>query len=239
MPVTRSAGQLVHEPEPGGRQGGAGNGSPKQRGKAAADAAADQGRQVAATARRRGQDVAGVATQQAQEVTTTAKEQAAQLTQELSEQGRALYEEARQQVEQQAEDQMQSLAQALHRWGSQTQALADGRPEQAGTVGQYASQWADKLHDVATGIENRGVSGLVEEMQDLARRSPGGFLLGAAVVGFAGGRLVRSASSDNSSSFDDSAQAPPNRRAVAPGRRSPVAGTGRAARRNPPSLGGE
>lgn len=236
MPVTRSGGQVIEnrgrsgEPEPGPADGSA-----KKRGKAAAGEAAEQSRQVASTARSQGQEVAGVAKQQVGEVTTTVMEQATQLTQELSDQGRALYEEAREQLEQQAETQTRTLAEALHRWGTETQALADGRPEQAGTVGQYAQQWADKLHDVATGIENRGVSGLLEETQDFARRSPGAFLLGAAMLGFAGGRLVRSSSSDNSSPTEYSVQAPSGRRPVA-ARRPPTA-TG--PRRNPPSLGGE
>lgn len=232
MPVTRSGGQVVGYAEPRGRPE-----TPKQRGKAAAGEAAEQTRQVASTARGQGQEVAGVAKEQVGAVTTTAKEQATQLTQELSDQGRALYDDAREQLEQQAETQTQNLAKALHRWGTQTQALANGHPEQAGTVGQYAQQWADKLHDLATGIENRGVSGLVEETQDFARRSPGAFFLGAVMVGFAGGRLVRSSSSDDSPSTEDSAQGPSGRRAVPSGRQRGAVGSG--PRRNPPSLGGE
>ena len=216
MPITRSGGQVVGYAEPLGEPE-----TPKQRGKAAAGEAAEQTRQVSSTARGQGQEVAGVAREQVGVVTTTAKEQAAQLTQELSDQGRALYDQARQQLEQQAEAQIQSLAEALHRWGTETQALADGRPERAGTVGQYAKQWADKCHDVATGIEDRGVTGLLQEAQDFARRNPGTFLLGAMVLGFAGGRLVRSSGSDDSPSTEDP-QGPSGRRAVASGRQRPA-----------------
>lgn len=238
MPVTRSGGRLVGYAEPlGAPDTGFANGSPKQRGKDAAGEAAEQTRQVASIASGQGREVAGVAKEQVGAVTSTVKEQATQLTQELSDQGRALYEEARGQLERQAETQTQNLAEALHRRATQTQALANGHPEQAGAVGQYAQQLADRLQDVAAGIENRGVSGLVEETQDFARRRPGAFIFGAVVVGFAGGRLVRSSSSDDSASTEDSVERPSDRRVVPSARQRAAVGTGR--RRNPPSLGGE
>ena len=232
MPITRSGRQVVGYAEPVRKPE-----TPKQRATAAAGEAAEQTRQVPSTARGQGQEVTGVAKEQIGAVTTTVKEQATQLTQELSDQSRALYEEAREQLEQQAETQTQSLVKALHRWGTQTQALANGRPEEAGTVGQYAQQWADKLHDVATEIEIRGVSGLVEETQNFAHRRPGAFFLGAVVVGFAGGRLVRSSTSDESTSSEHSAQGLSGRRAVPSGRQRAAIGSG--PRRNSPSLGGE
>lgn len=236
MPTTKSGRQSVDQEPVGPSDNGAANGSAKQRGKVAAGTAADQGRQVASTAQRQSQEVAGTAKQQAREVTSTVKEQATQFTQELSDQGRSLYEETREQIEQQAETQTQQLAQTLRRFGTETQALAEGRPEAAGTAGEYAEQLADKLHEMATGLENRGVSGLIEEVQDFARRRPGAFLFGTAIVGFAGGRLLRSAKSDDSDD-DESfyAELPP-----APPRRAPT-GQRRVARtsRNPASMGGE
>ncbi len=239
MPVTRSGRQLVVD-QGSARppENGAANGSAKQRSKVAADTAADQSRQVASTARGQGQQVAGAAKQQARDVTATVKEQAAQLTQELSVQGRSLYEETREQVEHEAETQTQQLAVTLRRLGTEAQALADGRPEAAGSAGEYAGQLADKLHDLATGLENRGVSGLIEEVQDFARRRPGAFLLSTAIVGFAGGRLLRSAKSDSDDDDESSyAELPP---APAPPRRAPT-GPRRVARtsRNPASSGGE
>jgi hypothetical protein len=237
VPITRSGTQLAQDSEPTGQsEDGSANGSTKQRGKAAAGAAAEQSRQVAAAARRQGQDVAGTAKLQAREVTSTVKEQAAQFTQELSEQGRTLLEETRMQVEQQAETQTQQLARTLHRCGTETQALADGRPEDAGATAQYAAQLADKLHELATGLENRGVSGLIEEVQDFARRRPGAFLVTTALVGFGGGRLLRSANSGGGEPAEEElmAVAPAPPRPAPPGRR-------RVARtpRNPASMGGE
>ena len=206
---------------------------------------AAEGQQVAQTASQHGQEVVATASGQAKEVAGVVREQATQLTQELSSQGRELYQETRRQVQDQAQTQTEGLAQALHRWGWETQALVDGRPEDAGAVGECARQAADKLHELASEIEIRGVSGLAEELQDLGRRRPGAFLLGAAMIGFGGARLVRSGKSaseeDPEMMSDGVTPLPPavrQPRSSAGRGASPVA-TGSTRRRNPASTGGE
>ena len=225
------------------------NGSPKARGKAAAATANRQGKAVASDAARQSQEVAGVAGEQAREVVSVVREQAAQITQELSAQGRSLYDETRQQIGTQAEEQTQNLAQTLHRLATETQALVDGHPEDSGSVGAYAQQCAEKFHEIAWEIEDRGVEGLVQDLGNFARRRPGAFLVGAALVGFGGGRLIRSAGSGGDGDTVAMASAParstaparspaPARRSPAPARRA-TAGTGGRATHNPPSMGGE
>ncbi len=249
MPIVRNGQPLADPSGPATQRrprSGSADGSTKGRGKAAASAASAQSQEVASAATDQGQRVAGVATRQAQEVKATVKEQATQLTQELTSQGRGLVQETKQQLQTQAHEQTQSLAQTLLRWGQETQALVEGRPEEAPTVRQYAQQAADKLTDVASEIEERGVEGLIDEVAQFARRRPGAFLLGAAVVGFGGGRLLRGASGDSDDSGEaDMAPYAPVELASAPvgGRRAPqrrrqpvTAGTGG---RNPASQGGE
>ena len=235
MPIVRNGGQQVvserssssaRKPTRAGS-----NSSAKQRGKAVASRAGEQGQQVASTAAQQGQEVAGVAGEQAREVAGLVKGQAAELTQELSAQGRSLYEETRQQLEAQAESQAQLMASTLHRWGDETQALVDGRPADAGAVGECASQLADKLRQVAGDIEQRGVNGVLEDVQNFARRRPGAFLMGAAVVGFTGGRLLRSSASDGGGAEPADNAPPPTPR--------PAARATRSSRRNPASMGGE
>ena len=92
----------------------------------------------------------------------------------------------------------EQLASALRDLGEQAQALADGRPEDAPTLTDYVGRaadglygGADRLHAVASDIEQRGVSGVLDDLQTFARRRPGAFLLGAAVVGFGIGRVVK------------------------------------------------
>lgn len=207
--------------------------------------AAAEGQRVAQTASQQGQEVAATASGQSKEVAGVVREQATQLTQELSTQGRELYLETRRQVQDQAQTQTEGLAQALHRWGWETQALVDGRPEEAGAVGECARQAADKLHELASEIEIRGVSGLVEELQDFGRRRPGAFMLGAAMIGFGGARLVRSgkgANDEDPEMMSDGGPTP-----LPPAVRQPRSSAGRSAspatksarRRNPASTGGE
>ena len=224
MPIVRNGAQQA-SPQRGtrARTRQQSNGGGRQRGEAAAATAQEQGQQVKAAAVERSQQVASEASDHAREVAGTARQQAAQITQEVTMHGRDLYDETRQQVQERAETQTQALAQALHRWGDEAQALVDGRPEDAGTMAEYAQQWSDKLHDVGEAIEMRGVDGLLEEVQDFARRRPGAFLLGAALIGFGGGRLIRSASGggDGSTAGDGGPRGelePPSPRALAAAR---------------------
>jgi hypothetical protein len=115
---------------------------------------------------------------QAREVAGLVREQATQLTQDLSEQGRILYEETRQQVAEQADVQTQVLTQTLHRWGAESQALVEGRPADAGTVGVCVRQCADRLYQAASEIEIRGAA-------DCSRR-PSTSLAGAPVPSSSG-----------------------------------------------------
>jgi len=71
-------------------------------------------------------------------------------------------------------------------------------------VGQYARQASGEVQRFAQRIDERGFDGLVDDLQSFARRRPGAFLLGAAVTGFATGRLLRGAR--DAASDDDSAQ---------------------------------
>ncbi len=250
MPIVRNVPQqapVESERTTRSSGNGAGGASAPQRGRPAAAVAGEQGQEVARQARAQTQEVASVAGDQAREVADLVRSQATQLTQELSDQGRTLYEETRQQVAEQADAQTQALAQTLHRWGSEAQALAEGRPADAGTVGMYARQFADQLYRAASEIEMRGASGLVEEVGDLARRRPGTFLLGAALIGFGGGRLLRSGkantggtdamSTGGTDAMSTVTSGAPRTETVARRRAPMSAATG--ARRNPASAGGE
>lgn len=252
MPIVRNGAREVGAQEVSARDGASGSAGPAAtRGRAAASSASDQGQQVVQAARVQTENVTAVAGDQAREVADLVRDQATQLTQELSNQGRSLYEEARQQAAEQADVQTQALAQTLHRWGSETQALIEGRPGDAGTVGMCARQCADQLYRAASEIEIRGASGLVEEVGDLARRRPGAFLLGAALIGFGGGRLLRSGKAGSGADGDhlrdgmsrpaattrSTPSRPPASRSTARRRELVSAGDGRG--RNPAASGGE
>lgn len=247
MPIVRngqqeSGPQPVQPPEaaPARRRSPpSAEGSTKERTRAASATASRQGQAVASTTADQGQRVMGTASRQVDEVKATVREQATQLSQELTTQGRDLVMETKQQLQSQSQEQVQNLAQSLFKWGQETQALIDGRPEEAPTVCKVAQQWADKLNEVASEIEERGVEGLVEEVAHFARRRPGAFVFGAALVGFGGGRLLRSANNSAGES-NGSGQAELVTSPTGGGRSSARSrSTVTAGRRNPPSVGGE
>ena len=161
-----------------------------------AGAARSAGRDVASSAAEQGQQVATAAVTQARDLAGTAREEAAQVGEELSEQARSLLEETRGQLQDQAQTQVERLSETLRRFGAQGQALAEGRPSQAGPLPAYVRDAAGRLEQLADDVDTRGVEGLVDDLQSFARRRPGVFLLGAAAVGFGVGRLIRAKSSD-------------------------------------------
>ncbi len=169
-------------------------------GQEVASAAADEGRQVASEAASEGMEVVEAARQDARGLAGTAREQVSELSQEVVEQGRGLLEETRTQLETQANTQVEQLAQTLRRLGAETQALAEGRPSEAGGLPGYLENVSGRLEGWADDLEVRGVDGLVDDLKTFARRRPGVFLLGATAVGFGVGRLVRA----KSDSEDDS-----------------------------------
>jgi len=195
--------------------------------KQAARTASRQGKQVASTAKGAGRRVAGQAKGQARrvqgtavarsrEVTETASRDARQLASsarnqvdrvkgEVAAQGRGLVEETRSQLESQAQGQARRMAGALRQLGSEAEALAEGRPHDAPTVADYVWRAAGRLQEaadtfagMADGVEDRGLQGMAEDLSAYARRRPGAFLIGAAVMGFGVGRMVRAGSADGS-----------------------------------------
>ena len=136
--------------------------------------------------------VARTAKQDARELAGTVRSQAEQVKGELAGQARGMLAETQTQLQAQADLQASRLAGAIFQVGGQAVALAQGRPEQAGPLVDYAEQAANWLDDRASYIEERGLDGLATDVVDFARRRPAVFLAGAAVVGFGVGRLLRS-----------------------------------------------
>ena len=154
--------------------------------------ATGQAKQVKRTAATQSKAVARTANQDVRELAGTVRSQADQVKGELADQARGLLDETRGQLQSQADQQAYRLARALFQVGSQAVALSDGRPEQSGPLAEYAEQAANWLDSAASHIEERGLEGLATDVVDFARRRPGVFLAGAAVLGLGVGRLIRS-----------------------------------------------
>ena len=167
-------------------------------GRNVASGAAEEAQQVASSAAERGGALIQQATDNARQVAETVKTQASDVTTELLGSGRSLVDDARSRLQAEATALPERAAGSLRSLGEEVQALAEGRPDEAPTVSRYV--WraadgfygaADRLHAMAEDMQERGVSAVLDDVQTFARRRPGMFLLGAAVVGFGVGRYVK------------------------------------------------
>jgi len=141
--------------------------------------------------------VAATAQQGAQDVMGAAREQAAELADEMKTQTRQLLDESKTHFRSQAQIQTDQLASVLRTVSEQVKALAEGRPEDAGAVGDYAREVSHSVSRVASRMDERGFDGVLHDVQRFARRRPGTFLLAAAVAGFGVTRLVKQANSSS------------------------------------------
>lgn len=167
-----------------------------------------QAREAAGAAGRQGQEVAEQAKSQASQVTDTAKDQAREVKEQVADQARGLVEQAKNELRQQGESQANQVAQAVRRVCNQTEALAEGRVEDAGAVADYARRAGEQVCRVADHIERRGVDGVLNDAQDFARRRPGAFLAGCAAAGFVVGRLIRGGAASSNGSKNASGGVP-------------------------------
>jgi hypothetical protein len=61
---------------------------------------------------------------------------------------------------------------------------------QSGLATQVAQEAAERVHGVASWLDQREPGDLLDGVRDFARRHPGTFLVGAAVAGVVAGRLT-------------------------------------------------
>jgi hypothetical protein len=154
------------------------------------------------TTKERATHVATTARDEARGVADDMREEAAAVVSEAGTQARAMADEARHALQQQASDGTARAAGAVDQLAGRLRALADGNTEQAGDLQGYVRDLGDRLGGVAGRMQERGLDGLVDDVQSFARRRPGLFLAAAAGAGFAAGRLFRGAKADADSSGD-------------------------------------
>lgn len=163
------------------------------------DGVQSKAREAAGTTAEKGQDVADRAKSEASQVTDTAKDQARQVKDEVTTQARGLVDQAKTELRDQGRSQADHAAQAIHRVADQATALADGRTDEAGAVAGYVRRAGEQVGHIADRLDQRGVEGVLNDVQNFARRRPGAFLLGCAAAGFAAGRLIRGGAASSGS----------------------------------------
>lgn len=120
--------------------------------------------------------------------------QGKQVVAETRQQARNLVGEATKQIRTQAEEQQRRTADGLRSLGSQLESMADAGG-QNGVAGDVARHGANVAQQTAGWLERQEPGALVQEVREYARRHPGGFLAGAALVGLLVGRLTRGVAS--------------------------------------------
>ncbi|MEU0228429.1 hypothetical protein ABZ177_29345 [Streptomyces sp. NPDC006284] len=149
-----------------------GTGATREKVRTETSATADQARQAAS-------QVAGAAADQARSVVGEAQQQAGTVLEEMR--SRAMNE---------AEGQTKRAAGQLRQWASDLSGLAaharDDSPARS-----LVAHAADRGSQAADYLDERGVEGIVGDLQHFARRRPGAFLGGALLAGLAVGRLAK------------------------------------------------
>ncbi len=147
---------------------------------------------TASAAKEQAGEVAGSAAAAAGDVAGTAKEQAGNVLSEAVTQTQELLGHAGQQVNAQAAEQTQRLTGNIRRLAAQLADMARAG-EQGSTAHSLVLSVADQADRAAAYLEGKQPGELVADLQELGRRRPGTFLIGAAVAGVAVGRLAGAA----------------------------------------------
>jgi hypothetical protein len=155
------------------------SGEPLGEDQRATDAAKDQAAQVSRGAVEAGQHVVAVA-----------KDQAGNVADEAARRATDLLAQARNELSLQAGQQQQRIAEGLRVLGEELHAMTqhDGP---SGVATDLAQQGARRSREMASWLQQREPDQLVRELRTFARHRPGSFLLLAAGIGLAAGRLTR------------------------------------------------
>lgn len=160
-------------------------------------------RDTSAVAREQSRQVEGTAQDAASNVAGSAQERGRDVRRQAERHVRGIAGDAGEQLRGHAREETQRAGSALQAAGSQLQALAEGRVDDAGVFGDYAQQAADTVSRWADAIQDRGFDGLLDDMRSYGRRRPGAFLFGALAAGVIASRFGRNAAQELRGGSDD------------------------------------
>jgi hypothetical protein len=142
------------------------------------------------TAKEQASATAGQAGRAAGEVASTALDQARTVAGEARRQAGSAVGDLRGRVTEEVQGQTQRAAGTVRQWADDLAELAGKAPDDSPARG-LVSQVADGGHRAADYLDRHGVEGMAEDLKGFARRRPGAFLAGAALAGFAVGRMAK------------------------------------------------
>jgi len=126
-----------------------------------------------------------------QGVAQEAKTQASNMVSEAKGQLSSLVDQTKQELRTQMDSRSQQAVEGLQTLSRQLTALKEGRMEEAGRMQEVLGDVQQRVQRYAQSVQERGPSAMADDVTNFARRRPMVFLVGAALSGFAIGRLVR------------------------------------------------
>jgi len=172
--------------------------------------ASEKATDVARSAGEAGSDLAGTAAEQGRRVAETARDEA-----------RDLYGQLRGQLSDQAHSQQKKASERLYGVRDELNRMADGS-EQNGPAAQLVRRTAGRMEQVAQWLQ-REPDALLDDVTSFARRRPGAFLAGAALLGVVAGRLSKNMIGGDSSDDNGTYRPPVVRATATPVRTMPAA----------------
>lgn len=153
------------------------------------------------------------------DMASTAKNYAGDMASRAKDKGRTMFE----QQKESALGQVGSIAQAIR--STATNLQGEGQDQTA----HYVQMIADQLESIGGRLRDKDLDTLVQDAQNLARRSPGTFIAGSVVAGFLLARFFKSSSDRQAGyrGYGDEQQ-----RVASAGEAGPYAGTATSASRN-------
>jgi gas vesicle protein len=122
----------------------------------------------------------------------SAKEQGREVAAETGRQVKQLFGQVRSEVTDQARVQQRRVADGLYSVANEAARIADQGGE-SGPVTQVVREASGQIMQAGQWLENREPGHVLNELKSYARRHPGAFLVGAAVLGVVAGRLAKNA----------------------------------------------
>jgi hypothetical protein len=154
---------------------------------------------------------AGAVAQDAKEstksVASTAASEAKDVAHEARTQLRQLFDQLTGEATDQASGQTQRAVEGLRSLGSELAGMADSQQGESGMAADLARQGASRLDAAASWLEGRQPGEILDEVRSFARRRPGAFIAGAAILGLVGGRMTRGLTAASSDSDGQSSPA--------------------------------
>ena len=154
------------------------------------------------TAKQEAGELKDTAVSEAGHVAETAKGEAKAVAQEVKYQAKDLYAQTQRELKDQAQVQQQRVAAGLRSVSDELQSMT-ANAENPGLAADLLNQVSTRLSGAASWLGDRDPSAVLSEVKSFARRKPGTFIIGAAILGIVAGRLTRALAANASDEHAD------------------------------------